>query len=136
MKPPDAETLQLMRALETCTLETLTHEQHVRVAWGFLQCGSLPTVLAELPRKLQRYAAFKGAPEHYHETITFAFTCLIHERMQQSPVDSWPLFARQNPDLFDRELLEGYYSKADLDSPFARRVFMLPNIRHRSPITG
>ena len=121
----DAATADLVARFEACTLETLTHEDHVRVAYHDLARAPLPEVLATLPGKLRRYAASKGAPGCYHETITVAFICLIHERMA-TPPEPWPAFAARHPDLLDRDLLRRYYPPGVLASERARGRFLFP----------
>ncbi len=122
----DFETAALFSALERCTLESLSHDDHVRVAWYLLTRSDLAATLAVLPGILQRYASSKGHPEYYHETITFAFTCLIHERIGSTDNRGWNAFAAANPDLFDRDLLNRYYPQELLRSDRARRTFVFP----------
>jgi hypothetical protein len=40
----------------------------------------------------------------------------------------WDAFSRENPDLMKPDLLRQFYSQAQLDSPMARKVFLLPRI--------
>ena len=122
----DRATERLAAALEDCTLPELDHPDHVRVTWHYLRRDGLAAVLRELPERLRRYAASKGAPEYYHETITFAFVCLIHERLAQAEGLEWEAFAAAHPELFERGLLERYYRREVLESDFARRTFVWP----------
>lgn len=124
--PVDPETEALARSFERCDLDNLDHEGHVRLAWFYLTRDDLVSVLRELPGKLLRYATSKGAPQHYHETITFAFTCLVHERMRRGESRTWEAFRDENPDLLDRGALRRYYPDELLQSAFAREVFVLP----------
>ena len=126
----DDVTARLIRSLEEGTLEALDHHDHVRVAWGYLHRMSLAETLVALPEVLRAYAAGKGLPDAYHETITFAFVCLIHERVVRHPGSSWRRFAEANPDLFERDLLGRYYPGGRLESDEARRVFLLPRPRN------
>lgn len=126
--PPVADegTLALVQALEDGTLAELDHAAHVRVAWHYVRRLGLPGALARLSEVLARYAASKGRPDAYHETITFAFASLIHERVRRDPDAPWPRFAAACPELFERELLGRYYAPDVLGSDLARRVFVLP----------
>ena len=56
-------------------------------------------------------------------------SALINERLHTVTSDSWSAFAAAHPDLFERGLLERYYSKDRLGSELARRVFLLPDGR-------
>jgi len=72
---------ELIRGFETCALEPFPHQSHVRVAWCYLQRAPILTALARFRAGLQRFAASKGKPDRYHETITVAFMLLIAERL-------------------------------------------------------
>lgn len=122
----DAKTLEIVAAFEQCTLTELDHEAHVRVAWYYSTCSPLPRVLEKLSHGLRRYAASKGHAEKYHETITFAFACVVHQRTVESLARTWEAFATTHRDLFTRSFLERYYSPETLASSRARRTFVLP----------
>ncbi|MEJ2085192.1 MAG: hypothetical protein P8Y44_05860, partial [Acidobacteriota bacterium] len=79
---------------------------------------------------LKRFAAANGAPEKYHETITWAYLLIIHQRMAHSdPDESWEDFAAANSDLMDwsPNILEKYYRRETLASDTARLIFVLPD---------
>jgi hypothetical protein len=79
---------------------------------------------------LQRFAARHGVPGLYHETITWAYLLLIHERMQRDgPAMDWESFRAANGDLFawKPSILERYYTPGTLKSDLARRIFVLPD---------
>lgn len=122
----DPETRELVEAFERCTLPGLDHAAHVRVAWHYLTCEPLPIVLQKLPPRIRRFAESKGATQKYHETMTYAFTCLIHERLARTPSCSWQGFRDRHPDLLNSALLRRYYSADVLDSAVARTVFVFP----------
>lgn len=122
----DTDTRRFIERLEACTLPTLDHEGHVRTAWFLSVQHPLSRVLELLPPLLRRYAASKGHPEIYHETVTFAFACLIHERVALGRRRSWTEFKADHPDLLDSALLERYYDADVLTSADARRSFVFP----------
>jgi hypothetical protein len=105
------------------------HAQHVRCAWLFVQRYGMPGALDAFPAALRRFAAAKGATRLYHETITWAFLLLIHERQQRSPAADWPAFAAANADLlrWKPSALDRLYTAETLASDFARRTFVLPD---------
>ena len=122
---------KLLESFEDGSLQSLTHADHVRVAYLYLMRDPLADVLRDFPARLQSYAASKGAPELYHATITWAFIALIHERMSTEQNASWDDFAQSNPDLLRSSVLtDDYYRQEELDAPLARRVFVLPRTRH------
>ncbi|HEX8619436.1 MAG TPA: hypothetical protein VF911_17780 [Thermoanaerobaculia bacterium] len=116
---------------EACTLPPaqFDHRNHVRLAWLYLRDAPLLAALSRFRTSLQRYAGSLGAGAKYHETITFAFLFLIHERMMQSgPHSSFGAFAAAHPDLFEPILLR-YYRAETLSSERARRSFVLPDLQ-------
>lgn len=126
MTSEERATKRMIEQLEACTLSTLTHEDHVRVAWYYLSQAPLPKVLHRLPVVLKKFAKSKGAPEIYHETITYAFTCAIAERLAMTETDTWGQFKIENADLLQSDFLKRYYDKKVLDSAHARKCFVLP----------
>jgi hypothetical protein len=68
-----------------------------------------------------------GKPGRYHETITVAYVALIQQRMRERGNDrEWTMFARNNPELLDKRLLNEYYRAEQLASDVAREIFLLP----------
>lgn len=119
---------ELLTAFASCALDEFSHESHVRVAWCYV--GREP-ILAALPHfrsDLQRFAASKGKPDRYHETITIALLLLIAERRLSG--ESWSAFAARNPDLLQWPCppLERLYSADLLATARARETFVLPNL--------
>ena len=75
-------------------------------------------------------AARHGVPGLYHETITWAYLLLVHERMQRDgALCEWESFCEANRDLFawKPSILERYYRPETLNSELARSVFILPD---------
>lgn len=118
-----------VQAFETCTLpsEQFPHRAHVRLAWLYLRDYSLLDALTRFVEGLKRYAASLGASSKYHETVTWAYMFLIHDRMARAPFETFEDFAAANPDLFNG-VLEKYYSKETLSSDLARRTFLMPEM--------
>ena len=118
-------------AFETCTLppSEFRHRDHVRLAWIYLRQHDLLTALARFVASLKRYATSLGASSKYHETITWAFLFLIHERMQRTPYTDFASFAEMNADLFawQPSVLEKYYTAETLGSQLARETFVMPD---------
>ena len=113
---------------ESCTLppDLFDHRNHVRLAWLYLEEEPLLAALDRFRTSLKRYAGSLGASAKYHETITFAFLFLIHERMQRGGGETFDEFAARNPELFEKILLR-YYREETLASPLAREVFVMPD---------
>jgi len=127
----DLEDDELVHAFETLTLAEgrFRHADHVRLAWIHLTRTSLADALARLSAGLRRVAAAHGAPDRYHETVTWAFVFLIHERMRRDGSEAtWAEFAARHPELlrFEGGALFDHYEPSVLDSDEARRTFLLP----------
>ncbi|HYO79253.1 MAG TPA: hypothetical protein VE010_22505 [Thermoanaerobaculia bacterium] len=119
---------EFVAQFEACTLppRAFDHRNHVRLAWLYLNEAPLLEALTRFRDSLQRYAASLGAAAKYHETITFAFLFLIHERMQRNTCTTFDEFAAANPDLFE-PILQHYYRPETLASELAKRVFVMPD---------
>lgn len=105
------------------------HAQHVAVAWALLERESLDSALPQFSGLLKRFATRAGVPDLYHETITWLFLILIHERRLTLGRHDWETFVAASPDLLSdhRALLDAYYSDGRLQSELARRAFLLPD---------
>lgn len=119
---------EFVEALEACTLpsELFDHREHVRLAWLYLREQPLLEALPRFITSLKRYAGSLGASGKYHETITYAFMFLIHERMQRAPAEAFDEFAAAHPDLLG-PILQRYYRAETLASDLARTTFLLPD---------
>jgi hypothetical protein len=117
-------------AFERCEIagDAFHHRDHVRLAWVYL--GQLPLIdaLKRFTESLKRFAAHNGSPGLYHDTITWAYLLLIHERMERNPAEDFATFEAANADLFvwKPSILSRYYDQETLDSPLARRTFLMP----------
>jgi hypothetical protein len=125
---------EVLEALETASLDAgqFQHADHLKAAWALLRREPLPAALATFSSALSRLAAHHGKPQHYHETVTWFFLFLLNERLAAMPAEhDWGELEARNRDLFvpHRELLAAYYSPARLESPLARRAFVLPDLR-------
>lgn len=116
-------------AFEDCSLPPaeFPHRAHVRLAWLYLREEPLLPVLGRYTAGIKRYATNLGAATKYHETITWAFLFLIHERMQRSSAPTFEAFAGENEDLFE-SILGRYYRAETLASDVARAAFVMPDL--------
>ena len=121
-----------LSAFEDATLpeERLHHRDHVRLGWLYLERFPPALALDRFSESLRRYAAARGKTSLYHETITWAFLLLIHERRERlGPHDGFETFALANPDLlaWKPSVLDSLYRPETLASDLARRTFLLPD---------
>ncbi len=121
-----------MLAFENGSLDPaqFSHRLHLSLAWSYLQRDGFPEGALLFRQHLQNYVARVGAQGKYHETITWAYLVLLNEELcLRSPAgESFDAMIQRRPDLLDHRNgpIARCYSKAQLDSPEARRVFMLP----------
>jgi hypothetical protein len=126
MTPADAE---FVRGFEAGRVDAFHHRDHVRLAWAYLELEPPARALDRFAEALKAFAAGRGKPELYHETITWAFLLLIQERRARDAAADFEAFAAGNPDLlaWQPSILDRYYRKETLGSPLARRVFLMPD---------
>lgn len=107
------------------TDEPFDHEAHVRLAWICLSRQPLPEAMIEFRDALKSFAAGAGASRKYHETLTFFFILLVHERMTDTSAE-WPAFRDRNSDLISgwRSLVERLYGS--LNKELLRTRFAWP----------
>jgi hypothetical protein len=127
----DRTTRTLIERIEACELLAgeFHHRDHVRAAWGMLREHGMLDTLNRYPRAIRRLATHFGAQRKYHETITWAFVFLIHQRMAElGEGHSWAQFVAASDDLLVnyRAALLRTYCAEQLDSDLARRTFLLP----------
>lgn len=107
-----------------------SHRLHLQLAWCYLQRDGFPEGALHFRRHLQNYVAKVGAQSKYHETITWAYLVLLNEELclRSAPGESFDSMIQRRPDLLDHRNgpIARCYSKSQLDSADARRVFMLP----------
>ena len=108
------------------------HVDHVRLAFAYLSGYPVLQALQRFCTSLRQFAKAQGKENLYHETITWAYLLLIHERMARAPrTQTWEQFESANPDLltWKPSILDRYYQPETLASDLARRVFILPDRR-------
>ena len=120
---------QLIEQFECGTLEPFHHADHVHVAFAYLTQYSPAEALARFCRGLKHFAALHGKANRYHETVTWAYLCLIRQRMAEAGRQTWEAFAQANPDLllWKNGVLSRYYREDTLESERAKTVFVFPD---------
>ena len=110
--------------------EGFGHREHVRAAWLVLRDCPAAEAIARFTAALQRFAAARGRPDLYHETVTWAFLLLVRERRARGGAgEGWEDFVARNPDLMSWKpsVLDAYYTRETLSSELARRCFVFPD---------
>jgi hypothetical protein len=111
-------------------LSEFHHEEHLRIAFLYLRRDPLLDVLVRFPANLQRYAAAHGKNSLYHQTISWAFLFIVHERIAAcGNTKTWEDFKQRNGDLLQgsKSTLAKYYRDETIASPAARQYFVMPD---------
>ncbi len=114
----------------TLSNESFHHRDHVRMAFLYLCRYPALEAIQRFSVALARFAAAKGKPGLYNETVTWAFLFLIRERMARRGGNQiWEDFAAENADLlsWSNNILRRYYREATLTSDLAKSTFLLPD---------
>lgn len=124
-------TAEFIRRFEADDIpaDSFHHADHVRLAYAYLTQDAPLVALEKFSAALRRFAAARGKPGLYHETITHAYFFLIRERMAGAAGADWEEFAECNPDLLEWKdgILGRYYRQETLKSELARSVFLFPD---------
>ncbi len=99
------------------------------MAFLYLSRYSTLEALQRFSTSLARFAAAKGKPGLYNETITWAFLLLIHERMARAGNHKLDCIRLSNADLLNWKdnVLKKYYRDETLASDLAKRIFVFPD---------
>lgn len=122
----------MLEQFESCTLPngSFRHRDHVRLAFIYLGKYAGLEALSRFSGALVRFAAAKGKPSLYNETITWAYLLIIRERIARAGrPQTWEEFAAQNEDLLTWQdtVLKRYYREETLASDLAKKVFLFPD---------
>jgi len=124
----DAELVSRFEALAIAPAE-FRHREHVRLACAMLRGSDFGDAAVRFRRALRRFADAAGAPDRFHETLTWAYLAVIHGRMATDPGTTSQALVARHADLLDHRggAVSRHYDVAAITaSPLARRVFVLP----------
>lgn len=126
---PNASHLATLEALTSGNLDpdNFRHRDHIGVAYEALSRHDFFEAAARVASSIRKMAEMAGAPEKFNATITWAFLCLIAERMATTAHRDAEDFIAQNPDLTSGNVLKPWYSDQRLKSNLARSVVLLPD---------
>ena len=105
------------------------HTAHVYVVWALLEECSVIDAIQRFTRGLRQIVRIHDIKGKYHETLSCFLILEIAERKSRGGYECWSEFAKANADLLTgcRALLHRHYSPLRLESPLARRQFLLPD---------
>ena len=124
-----------LKAFEDNTLPFTywNHRAHVRIAFLYLSRLGLDDAIDRMRSGIKAYNAVHGVKDGpstgYHETTTQAFMRLIHEAIRKrGPFQDSHEFCERDPELLDRRVLLGYYTRDRIMEPAAKTGFVEPDI--------
>lgn len=137
LTPDEAANLsdtQFQEAFETVEMDVkaFDHEQHVRLAWLYLNEHDLEQAFQRYKWSLIKFATAWGYPGLYHETITWCYVSLIDQAMKAvSSPENWVDFRDQNPAIMSKSppIIFHHYSKDLIASKKARASIVEPDIK-------
>lgn len=104
------------------------HRDHLRAGYLYIHRLGFAGAIAAMASALRSFAAAKGKPDLYHETITVAFVALINRHYAEDGCGGdFDAFTSRHPDLFMPGLLDRFYPPGQLTSAEAKMVFVLPD---------
>jgi hypothetical protein len=109
------------------------HRQHVHLAYIAVHRYGTDEAARKIGGWLRGMAAYAGAPQKYHETITRAWTEIVGLHVTADPDSEFDAFAERNPQLFNKRLLMRHYTSATLASPHARTGWVPPDLAPLGP---
>jgi hypothetical protein len=131
MTEPTMTEQDLIAQFESGSLppDSFHHADHVRLAFAYLRQYPVLEALEKFSAALRQFAKHHSKPNLYHQTITWAYLFLIHERLARAGhTQTWEEFSQANPDLltWKNGILKKYYAEETLQSDLAKRVFVFP----------
>ena len=105
------------------------HEDHLRLAWLYLQRYSSRDAENRIAESILRFASNLGAAEKYHHTLTVGWMRLVESARRLTPhVRDFHAFLDAHHWLLKRDALLSFYSREVLISPAAREGWVEPDL--------
>lgn len=124
-----------LEAFEACSIPyaAWNHRAHVTVAYLMLRAYPLDEASRRMCAGIRRYNQSKGIEQTptggYHETLTIAWTRLVHASMLvHGDAGSAERFLAEHPHFLSKALLRLYYSRERIGSPEARYGWVEPDL--------
>lgn len=121
---------EFLDQFEACSLPKcyFNHQGHIRMTWLYLSRYPFIEAESRIITGIKKYAASLGASQIYHETMTKAWIRIIAKRMQlSSQINNFKDLIEQNQDLFNKDIISHYYSKALIERQDARTTWVMPD---------
>jgi len=123
---------QFLTAFESATLPAgeFHHRDHLRMAWLYVRRDGRERGVEAAANSLRRFAAAKGVPQLYHETLTHFWVRLMGHVAAATPdhIQDFEACLAHYHWLADKSLPYRHYRRETLDSAEARRAWAEPDL--------
>ena len=103
------------------------HRDHLGVGFEILKRHEFFEAAHLFADALRTLATRAGVPDKFNATVTLAYLSLIGERMQKGVYTDASDFLRANADMFDKDVLEPWFTRDRLNAAASRYVPLLPD---------
>ena len=105
------------------------HREHVHLAYLAVQRYGPDKAAGAVAGWIHHLAAYHGAPQKFHATVTRAWVEIVAHHMAAAPqATDFATFAGRHPALLDKRLLTRHYSSRVLASPAAKTGWAEPDL--------
>jgi hypothetical protein len=105
------------------------HREHVHLAYLAVQRYGPDQAADAVAGWIRHLAAYHGAPQKFHATVTRAWVEIVGHHMAAAPqATDFATFAGRHPALLDKRLLTRHYSSRVLASPAAKTGWAEPDL--------
>ena len=105
------------------------HREHVHLAYLAVQRYGHGKAADAVAGWIHHLAAYQGAPQKFHATVTRAWVEIVAHHMAAAPqATDFATFAGRHPALLDKRLLTRHYSSRVLASPAAKTGWREPDL--------
>jgi hypothetical protein len=118
-----------LKAFEDAKLSAFPHQDHIRMAWLYLQKDGWEGGYAKIQSGIKHFATSLGQADKYHESITRFWALLVYHCIQaRAEISDFEEFEAAYPILFDKGSIYKHYSRDYLFSAEARQNWLEPDI--------
>jgi hypothetical protein len=109
------------------------HRQHIHLTWLAVRRYGTGAAIALVSDGIRRTAAYAGAPQKYHATVSRAWVELVGFHLSAGGDEDFDAFVDRYPALLDKRLLARHYRSSTLATAEARSGWVEPDLR---PLLG
>jgi hypothetical protein len=116
-----------LMALVMVGAQRFGHREHVRLTWLAVRRHGTEAATVLVSEGIRRTAAYAGAPQKYHATVSRAWVELVAYHADDGP--DFDSVVALHPQLLDKRLLLHFYRSSTLAGPAAKTGWVPPDLR-------